>query len=182
MRADALRNRQRLLDAAKRRYTEGGDTGPEAIARAAGVGVGTLYRHFPDREALAAAVYEDELDHVAGAARELLAAHPPRPALRAWMDRFADRLAAKRAMADVMRSLATSGAVTVRGTRARLAEAASQILAAGAADGSLRADVAADDLVVALVGVCLACPEPDQRVQAGRLMDLLLAGVEAGRS
>jgi AcrR family transcriptional regulator len=179
MRADALRNRNRLLDAAKRLYSAGADTGPEAIAREAGVGVGTLYRHFPDRQALAAAVYEDELAHVAGAAGELLADHPPRAALRTWMDRFADRLVTKRAMADAMRSLVSSGAVTAQGTRARLAEAAREILAAGTADGSLRADVAADDLVVALLGICLSCPEPEQRAQAGRLMDLLLTGVDA---
>ena len=178
MRADALRNRQRLLDAAKHLFATGTDTGPEAIAREAGVGVGTLYRHFPDREALAAAVYEDELAHVAAAAGELLAAHPPIAALRAWMDCFGDRLAAKRAMGDAMRSLAGSGIVTAQGTRARLAAAARELLDAGVADGTLRADVAADDLVVALLGVFLACPEPGQRDQAGRLLDLLVSGIE----
>jgi AcrR family transcriptional regulator len=179
LRADAARNRQRLIDTAKRLFAADGDAGPEAIARAAGVGVGTLYRHFPDREALAAAVYEDELDRVARAAGELLAAHPPRQALRAWMDRFADRLATKRDMAEAMRSLVNSGAVTAQGTRTRLAEAAREILAAGAADGSLRADVSADDLVVLLLGICLSCPEPEQRDQAGRLMELLLTGIDA---
>src|ERR1035437_4616869 len=88
LRADALRNRARLVEAAKRVFASDGDFGPEAGARAAGVGIGTLYRHFPDRNDLAAAVYEDELDRVADSAHELLNTETPAHALSHWMDRF----------------------------------------------------------------------------------------------
>ena len=179
-RADARRNRQLILDAAKRLYAAGEDAGPERIAREAGVGVGTLYRHFPNREALAAAVYDDELTLVAEAATDLLAALPPDRALRRWMDRFAQRLEHKRAMGDTMRALAASHGVTAHGTRARLAAAAQQLLDAGVAEGAFRPGSRGDDLVAALLGVCLACPEPDQQPQAARLMDLLMAGVTRG--
>jgi AcrR family transcriptional regulator len=179
-RADAQRNREQILDAAKRLYAAGDFAGPERVAREAGVGVGTLYRHFPNREALAAAVYDDELTLVAQAADELLATLAPADALRRWMDRFARRLEHKRAMGDVMRALSGSQVVSAHHTRARLAAAAQRLLDAGIAAGDLRADARGDDLVAALLGICLACPEPEQQEQAGRLMDLLLAGVRAG--
>jgi AcrR family transcriptional regulator len=178
-RADAQRNRKQILDAAKRLYAAGDFAGPERVAREAGVGVGTLYRHFPNREALAAAVYDDELTLVAEAAGELLATSPPADALRAWMNRFAQRLEHKRAMGDVMRALADSRAVTAHDTRARLAGAAQHVLDAGIAAGTFRPGSRGDDLVAALLGICLACPEPEQQEQAARLMDLLLAGVRA---
>jgi AcrR family transcriptional regulator len=176
-RADAQRNRTQILEAAKRLYAAGDFAGPERVAREAGVGVGTLYRHFPNREALAAAVYDDELTLVAEAAAELAAAHPPADALRRWMDRFAQRLEHKRAMGDVMRALADSHVVTAHGTRTRLAGAAQLLLDTGIAAGEFRAGSRGDDLVAALLGICLACPEPEQQEQAGRLMDLLVAGV-----
>jgi AcrR family transcriptional regulator len=176
-RSDALRNRARLIEAAKRIYAADGSAGPEAVAQEAGVGVGTLYRHFPDREALAMAVYEDELELVAASAAQLLTDHPPRDALRRWMDRFAERLADKRAMGDAMRAIVDAGAVTADATRARLAEAVQEILDAGAATGDLRPGVRADDLVAVLVGICLATAAPAQQDQAARMMDLVLAGV-----
>ncbi|NKQ52209.1 TetR/AcrR family transcriptional regulator [Amycolatopsis sp. K13G38] len=178
-RADALRNRQQILAAAKRLYAAGEDAGPERVAREAGVGVGTLYRHFPNREALAAAVYDDELTLVANAADELLAGSPPAEALRGWMDRFARRLEDKRAMGDAMRALVASDIVTAHDSRARLAEAAQRLLDAGIAEGVFRAGSRGDDLVAALLGVHLACPETEHREQAGRLMDLVAAGFRA---
>lgn len=174
-----MRNRQQILDAAKRLYAAGSDAGPERVAREAGVGVGTLYRHFPNREALAAAVYDDELTSVAQAAQELLEAHGPAEALRRWMDRFAQRLEHKRAMGDAMRALVATEAVTAHDSRARLAEAAQSLLDAGVAGDVFRPGVRGDDLVAALLGIHLACPEPEQREQAERLMDLLMAGVVA---
>ncbi|WP_314148950.1 helix-turn-helix domain-containing protein [uncultured Leifsonia sp.] len=179
LRADAARNRAKILDAARRLYEESGEAGPEQVARAAGVGVGTLYRHFPNREALAAAVYEDELEQVALAAGDLLRDHAPAEALRLWMDRFARRFDMKRAMGDAVWSLVRVGAVTAGTARARLTEAAQVLVDAGIASGDVRAEVRGDDVVVALVGICVTCPEPSQREQAGRLMDLLLAGVVA---
>jgi AcrR family transcriptional regulator len=179
LRADALRNRARLVEAAKRVFATGGDIGPEAVAREAGVGVGTLYRHFPDRNDLAAAVYEDELLRVATSAQALLAERPPLEALRTWMDRFADRFENKRTMASALQSLIGSGAVTAGSTRARLGTAAQEILDAGIARGDIRPAVSGDDLVVALVGACMACTSDDSRDQLGRLFDLLAEGVSA---
>ncbi|WP_348789847.1 helix-turn-helix domain-containing protein [Leifsonia sp. NPDC080035] len=179
LRADAARNRAKILEAARRLYEESGEAGPEQVARAAGVGVGTLYRHFPNREALAAAVYEDELEQVAVAASELLRTDAPADALRQWMDRFARRFDMKRAMGDAVWSLVRGGAVTAGTSRARLTEAAQVLVDAGIESGDLRPDVRGEDVVVALVGICVTCPDADQREQAGRLMDLLLAGVMA---
>jgi AcrR family transcriptional regulator len=177
-RADAARNRERILAAAARLFAEG-DAGPEAVAREAGVGVGTLYRNFPSREALAAAVYRDELDRLADAATGLLDGLDPLAALREWADLFRLRLERKRQMGDAMRALAANGDVTAEGSRARLAVAADRILAAGVEAGEFRADARGDDLVVALVGIRLACPLPEQEGQAARLTELVIAGLLA---
>ncbi|GAA2086592.1 TetR family transcriptional regulator [Pseudolysinimonas kribbensis] len=177
-RADAVRNRARLVEAAKRVFADPARPhGPEAVAREAGVGVGTLYRHFPTAEDLAAAVYEDDLARVADAAAELAAHLAPPDALRAWMDRFAERMAGKRAMIDALRSV-LHGEGRVEQTRERLAAGVRIILDRGAADGSLLPDVDADDIVTALVGITVASPADPAR--AARLMDLLVRGVRAG--
>src|SRR5437879_6401556 len=107
VRADAHRNRQRLLEAARRAFASGSPVVTlEAIAREAGVGIGTLYRHFPTREALVEAVYRAELSRLCDSAGELLAAaHAPDAALRSWMDRFAEYVATKREMADALRAV-----------------------------------------------------------------------------
>ncbi|MGN6325484.1 TetR/AcrR family transcriptional regulator [Pseudolysinimonas sp.] len=176
-RADAVRNRARILDAAKRVFADPRlPHGPETVARMAGVGVGTLYRHFPNAEALAAAVYEDELARVADAAEELAATLSPPSALRAWMDRFAERMAGKRAMGDALRSV-VRGDERIAATRARLADGVRRILDAGAADGSFRRDADADDLIAALLGITIATADDEAR--AARLMDLLVRGVVA---
>ena len=176
-RADVVRNRARILDAAKRVFADPRmPHGPETVARMAGVGVGTLYRHFPNAEALAAAVYEDELARVADAADELVATLSPPSALRAWMDRFSERMAGKRAMGDALRSV-LRGDERVATTRARLAAGVQRILDAGAADGSLRRDTSADDLIAVLVGITIATAGDESR--AARLMDLVVRGVVA---
>jgi AcrR family transcriptional regulator len=179
-RADAQRNRQRLIEVAHRALTTGQDkVSLEAVAREAGVGIGTLYRHFPTREALVEAVYLAERARLGAAADELLAEQPPERALRAWMDRFADYIATKREMADSLRALIASGTVTRSQAREELSEAVRRILDAGAVAGTLRADAQAEDVVVALVGVFSVCPLPDQRDQAGRLLDLLMDGLRS---
>ncbi len=178
MRADAHRNRQRLLGAARRAFASGDDRVPlEAIARQAGVGIGTLYRHFPTREALAEAVYRAELERLCDSAGELLAGRRADAALRAWMDRFAGYLASKREMAAALQPVTASGAVTSSQVRAQMAAAVRPLLAAGGADGTLRADVRAEDVVASLVGVFLACGQPQQHDQAARLLGLLLDGL-----
>lgn len=177
-RADARRNRERLVDVARRAFAAGdAKVTLDAIAREAGVGIGTLYRHFPSREALIEAVYRAEQSRLAESAAGLLARHEPADALRAWMDRFADYVATKREMADALRVVIASGAVTASESRERLSAAVATMLDAGAAAGTLRADVRAEDVVASLVGVFLACGRPDQRAQAGRMLDLLMDGL-----
>jgi AcrR family transcriptional regulator len=180
VRADAQRNRENLLAAARRAFAAGDATvALEAIARDAGVGIGTLYRHFPTREALVEAVFRAERDRLCDSAGELLTTHRPDGALRAWMDQFADYVAIKRDMADTLRVLVASGAVTSSEAREQLSTAAAKLLTAGAAAGTLRADVRPEDVVVSLVGIFLTCGAPEQRDQANRLLDLLMAGLRA---
>lgn len=177
-RADAQRNRQRLIEVAQRAFTTGDTKVPlEAVAKEAGVGIGTLYRHFPTRESLVEAVYLAERSRLCATADELLADHPPHQALRIWMNHFADYIATKREMADALRALIANGTVTRSQAREQLGTAVRRILDAGATEGTLRPDVDAEDVVVALVGVFSVCTLPDQRDQAGRLLDLLMDGL-----
>jgi len=178
VRADARRNRERLLEAAAAAFSaaDGGSVSLESIARDAGVGIGTLYRHFPSREALVEAVYRAELAEVAGVAEQLLERHAAKTALRRWMDRYASFVAAKRGMAESLHALFDAGAVHPNQTRASIVGAVEMLLKAGADDGTLRADVRADDVVSSLLGIFLASASPDQ---TGRLLDLLVAGVQS---
>jgi AcrR family transcriptional regulator len=179
VRSDARRNREKLLEAATAAFTaaDGRPVALESIARDAGVGIGTLYRHFPTREALVEATYRTELAEVAEAAATLLMRHPPKTALRRWMDRYASFVAAKRGMAESLHAIFDSGAMQPNDTRARIAGAVDLLLRAGADDGSLRADVQADDVVSSLIGIFLASGSAEQ---TGRLLDLLVAGASAG--
>ena len=187
VRADAQRNRERLVEAARRAFASGEHKATlEGIARDAGVGIGTLYRHFPTREALVEAVYRAELARLCDSAAELLADLEPDVALRAWMDRFAGYVAAKRDMADTLRVIVAAGTITTSQARERLAASVQVMLDAGGAAGTLRDDVLAQDVVVSLVGIFLACDRPEQSEhsehnehseQAGRMMDLLMAGL-----
>ncbi len=177
-RADAERNRARLLDAARAAFASGPATVTlEQVARDAGVGIGTLYRHFPTREALVEALYRKELGDLCAGAADLFAAHPPERALRLWMDQFAGYVAAKREMADALRAVYASGAVTVSQARAELAVAVKAILDAGVADGTLRADVRPDDVVAMVVGTFTATSAAGGREQLERMFDLLVDAV-----
>jgi AcrR family transcriptional regulator len=177
-RSDARRNREKLLEVATAAFAaaDGRPVSLESIARDAGVGIGTLYRHFPNREALVEAIYRTELAEVAEAAAKLLARHPPKTALRRWMDRYASFVAAKRGMAESLHAMFDSGAMQPNDTRASIAGAVDLLLRAGAADGTLRPDVQADDVVSNLIGIFLASGSP---AQTGRLLDLLVAGASA---
>jgi AcrR family transcriptional regulator len=178
LRADAQRNRDRLLEVAVRAFSTGGpDVTLESIAREAGVGIGTLYRHFPTREALIEAAYRSELARLCGSAAELLRTVPADLALRTWMDRFIDYLATKHGMAEALRAVIASGGDPFAQSRECLTAAVTTLLAAGAADGSLRGDVTPADILASLSGVSLAAGAPEQRDQAGRLLDLLLDGL-----
>jgi AcrR family transcriptional regulator len=182
VRADAQRNRRRLVEVARRAFAAGeGKVSLEAVAREAGVGIGTLYRHFPNREALVAAVYRAERGRLAEAAGELLAEQAPDRALRAWMGLFADYVATKREMADSLRALVADGTVTRSEAREELSGAVRQLLDAGAAEGTLRADVDAEDLVLGVVGIFIVCGLPEDRDRAARLLDLLMDGLRPDR-
>jgi AcrR family transcriptional regulator len=180
LRADAQRNRDRLLEVAAHAFAAGEDPTLEAIAREAGVGIGTLYRHFPTREALVEAAYRNELARLCDAAADLLGTHPPVAALRLWMDRFVDYMTTKRGMKEALRAVMASGANPFAHSRDRLVEALDLLLRAGVAAGALRPDADATDLMAGLSGVSMAAGEPAQRPQAGRLLDLLVDGLRFG--
>lgn len=174
-RADALRNRDTLVQAARAAFAVAGDAVTlEGIARDAGVGIGTLYRHFPTREALVEAVYAAELDDVTGSVATLLEQLPPDAALRAWMERYAAFVATKRGMADTLRAGWASGRIATSATRQRITTAIATILAAGAQAGRLRADVDPQDVTVLLLGTCLATTAGHTSGQTGRLLDLIM--------
>jgi len=180
LRADARRNRERLLEVAVEAFTTPGrDVSLEAIAKAAGVGIGTLYRHFPTREALVEAAYRNEVARLCDVVPDLLAAAPPDQAMRTWMDRFVDYMTAKRGMLDTLRAIVASGGDPFAETKGRMRGAVEEFLTAGAEAGTLRSDLAAEDVLAALSGVTLAAGGPDQRDQAGRLLDLIMDGLRA---
>ena len=181
LRADARRNRERILEAAVRAFSEKGpDVAIDTIAKAAGVGSATLYRHFPTREALVEAAYRNELARVCDSATTLLAAHAPDRAIRLWMDAFIDYLAAKQGMADALRAAVASGADPFAETLDKLGTALTTLLRAGADAGLLRPDIDPFDVGFSLAGVALITSAPDQRERAGRLLDLLLDGLRYG--
>jgi AcrR family transcriptional regulator len=178
LRADAQRNRDRLLAVAVRAFSEGGpDVTLDSIARDAGVGIGTLYRHFPTREALVEAAYRNELARLCDAAADLLHTMPPDQATRGWMDRFIDYMTTKRDMADALRAVIASGGNPFSESRGRLVGAITMLLQAGAAAGAIRGDVQPADVLTSLSGVSLAAGEAAQREQASRLLDLLMDGL-----
>ncbi|HEY3630069.1 MAG TPA: TetR family transcriptional regulator [Jatrophihabitantaceae bacterium] len=178
LRADAQRNRDRLLEVAVRAFShDGPDVTLDAIAREAEVGIGTLYRHFPTREALVDAAYRNELYRLCDSAQRLLKRQPPERALRTWMDRFVDYMGTKRGMGDALKALIASGGDPFSESRDRLVGAVATLLEAGAAAGTLRADIDPEDVLVSLSGLSLATADADRRAQAGRLLDLLMDGV-----
>lgn len=178
LRADAQRNRDRLVAAALRALAhDGPEVTLDAIAKDAGVGIGTLYRHFPTREALVEATYRNELTRLCDAAGHLLDTLPPDRATRAWMDRFVDYMTTKRGMAEALRAVIASGGDPFAHSRDLLTGAVTALLAAGARSGTLRTDVDPGDVLTAISGVSLAAGEPALREQAGRLLDLLMDGL-----
>jgi AcrR family transcriptional regulator len=161
---------------------DGPDATLESIAGDAGVGIGTLYRHFPTREALIEAAYRSELARLCAGVPELIQTLPGDVALRTWMDRFIDYLATKRGMAEALRRVIASGGNPFAETRESLLEAIDALLKAGAARGELRGDVDPADVMFGISGVSLVAGEPEQRDQAGRLLDLLLDGLRYSRA
>lgn len=173
--AEARRNRATLLAVASRAFASGEDRIPlDGIAKEAGVGIGTLYRHFPTREALVEAVYHDQVDRLKIGAEQLLAAHPPAEAFRRWMDLFADWAATKHGMIDGLRSAVASGAVGMAEMRAELTTVIRSFLEAGAGAGDLRVDANAEDVSALLAGVLSVAGNPGQ---VKRMLDLVTDGL-----
>jgi AcrR family transcriptional regulator len=182
LRADASRNRDTLLAAATRAFASPeAEPSMRAIAREAGVGIATLYRHFPTRESLVDAVYHDQVERLTVGARELLEQLPPAEAMRRWMDLFGDWLMTKHGMIDTLLAMIESGEIALAHTRAELLDVITTILEAGRAAGDLRPDVTAEDIAASLIGIFTVAGKPGQRPQADRLLNLLSDGLRTPR-
>jgi AcrR family transcriptional regulator len=178
LRADAQRNRDKLVAAATDAFAEVGDeVALETVAARAGVGIGTLYRHFPNRDALVVAAYRNEVDALCAAAADLITAQPADQALRAWAERFADYIATKRAMGDALRTAAGSDSPLFAETKARIVGALRLLLDAGAASGTLRADVDPTDIMRLIHGIWYLPDGPEWRTDVGRMLDLVIDGL-----
>jgi AcrR family transcriptional regulator len=181
LRADAQRNRAKLLTAAAEAFAEAGEeVALETVAERAGVGIGTLYRHFPSRDALICAAYRQEVDALCAAAGGLLRSLPADQALRAWTERFADYICAKRAMGEALRSAAGSASPLFAETRQRILGALKLLLEAGAASGTLRADVDPVDVMRVMNGIWYLPSGPEWRADVGRMLDLVIDGLRYG--
>ena len=177
-RSDSARNRQLLVDAAKAAFTDAGlQVSLEEIARRAGVGIGTLYRHFPSREAVMEAVYRHEVEQLAGAVPQLLKTLPAGDALHRWMHLFVDYIATKRLIAPSL-GAATGGASALRANSAELINQAMTTLVKRAIErGHVRKDIAPSDLLRAMVGVSYGNPDQAWEASARRVIDLLMDGL-----
>jgi AcrR family transcriptional regulator len=179
LRADAQRNQDRLLEAAAAAFaSHGANASVKDIARAAGVGIGTLYRRFPSKELLIEATYRHEVQDLCDAAPGLAASRPPQDALRAWMGLFLDFMAAKEGMADALRVVLTDETERLA-TRAQLAAAIDHLLAAGVRQSVTRPHVNAMDVLMALGGISLITASEGRADLAARLIDLLLHGISS---
>ncbi|HEY6333300.1 MAG TPA: TetR/AcrR family transcriptional regulator [Blastocatellia bacterium] len=176
-RADAQRNRERILEIAKGEFTRSGARASlEEIARQAGVGPGTLYRHFPTRDALIEAVYRTEVGKLTAAADRFAGRLPPLEALRAWMLLFVDHIAAKQVIAPAFNSIAGGPTKLYEGSRGQVLGAMEKLVHDAIARGEMRKDIEAEDLLRALIGVAHVASGSDWLKSARRLVDVLIAG------
>jgi AcrR family transcriptional regulator len=183
MRADARRNREAVLTAAAEAFAaHGAEASLEDIARSAGVGVGTLYRHFPTREALVLGVYSHEVELLAESARRYAAEMPPADALREWMRRFVQYAATKRGMVDLLHAMMRDQTDVFDQAKQQIRQAATALLDAAARDGQIRQDMTADDLTRSMGGICMASDPSAGSECATRLIDLVYDGLRFGAS
>jgi AcrR family transcriptional regulator len=179
-RADARRNRERILEIAKVAFTRSGaNISLDDVARQAGIGAGTLYRHFPTRDALLEAVYRTEVEKLAAAERELAAALPPIEALRAWMLLFVDYIAAKQIIAPALNTLVGGPSKLFEASGALIKGAIHALVERAIASGDIRPDLDPLDLLRALVGVSNVASVPDWAQSARRLVEILIIGSRA---
>ena len=176
-RTDALRNRERILEVAKAAFTrQGANASLEEIAKRAGVGIGTLYRHFPTRDALIEGVYRNEVEKLAAAASHFAKKMSPIEALRAWMLLLVDYIAAKHIIAPALNSIVGGPSRLYEGSRSMIQGAIDQLVKRAKKSGDLRRDLDAFDLLRALIGVSHVGSGADWQQSARRLVDILIAG------
>jgi AcrR family transcriptional regulator len=176
-RADAQRNRERILGIAKEAFTRSGaNTSLDDVAKQAGVGAGTLYRHFPTRDALLEAVYRTEVEKLAAAERRLAETMAPREALRAWMLLFVDYIAAKQIIAPALNTMVGGPSKVYEATGDLIKGAINTLVKRAVKSGDIRPDLDPMDLLRALVGVSHVASEPGWPQSAKRLVDILLLG------
>jgi AcrR family transcriptional regulator len=181
-RADSVRNRERLLKAAARILGTGGaNASLEAVAKRAGVGIGTLYRHFPTREALFEAVYRHEVDEVAQLAEQMGQESAPVDALRQWLRTIVQLVATKKGMLAAL-ALAADGRSDLYAYSAeRLSKAIGTLLQRATKAGQIRADITPEDLLRALIGLCYSYDRPDWQEPVTRLLDVFVDGLVVKR-
>lgn len=176
-RADALRNRERILKVAKSSFAQwGAEASLEEIAKQAGVGTGTLYRHFPTRDALIEGVYRNEVEKLSAAAAHFAEIFSPLEALRAWMLLLVDYIAAKHIIAPALNTVAGGPSRLHEGSRSLIHGAIDHLVKRAKKSGDLRKDLDASDLLKALIGVSHVDLGADWQQSARRLVDILIAG------
>src|ERR1700757_115431 len=179
-RTDAQRNRERILGVAKEAFTRhGANASLDDIAKEEGVGAGTLYRHFPTRDALIEAVYRSEVEKLAAAERKFAEAMPPIEALRAWMLLFVDHIAAKQIIAPALNSVVGGPSKLYEGSRGLIQGAIDALVKRAIRSGDMRRDLDPFDLLRALIGVSNVASTPDWQQSARRLVDILISGSRA---
>jgi AcrR family transcriptional regulator len=181
MRSDAKRNRELLIAEAARAFAEHGvDTSLEEIARRAGVGIGTLYRHFPTRHDLIEAVYRQEVEILCGGVDELLAERGADQALAEWMERFIRYVAVKRGLVGAMKSVVSADSEIFAYTHKLVVDAVTKLVDAAVAAGSIKPDTDPLDLLRGLGGFCMNNDQADWQERAVRLVALLMDGLRYG--
>jgi len=176
-RTDAQRNRERILEVAKEAFTRfGADASLDDIAKQAGVGAGTLYRHFPTRDALIEAVYRSEVEKLAAAERKFSETMAPMEALRAWMLLFVDHIAAKQIIAPALNSIVGGPTKLYEGSRDLVGGAIDALVKRAIASGDIRSDLDPFDLLRALIGVSHVASGPGWQQSARRVVDILITG------
>ncbi|KAA0927040.1 TetR/AcrR family transcriptional regulator [Streptomyces apricus] len=180
LRSDAQRNRERILEVAVAELTRCPDAPLSVIAKKAGVGQGTFYRNFPNREALVLEIYRHEMQQVADAAAELLCTHEPDRALRAWMDHLARFAMTKAGLADAIRQATSAPGGPAKPGHTPVTSAAELLLRANEEAGTIRPGLTGDDFLLAIAGLWQLDPHGDWQGRADRLLDLVMDGLRAG--
>ncbi|MDH6554524.1 AcrR family transcriptional regulator [Streptomyces sp. SAI-117] len=180
LRSDAQRNRERILCVALSELTQSPDAPLSTIAKKAGVGQGTFYRNFPNRETLVLEIYRHGIQQVADSAAQLLLELPPQLALRTWMDRLAEFAMTKAGLADAIRLATSAPGSPSKPSPTPVAEAAELLLRANEEAGTIRPGVSADDFLLAIAGLWQMTPTEDWPPRAARLLDLVMDGLRTG--